>query len=191
MRSAARPDRGEALSAHAVTQRALRDTLGLFATGVAVVTATASNGERIGATVSSFNSVSLDPPLILFSIARSARAFPTWEAVPYFAVNVLDEHQGAISTRFAKALSDKWRYVRSSVGAWGSPLLDDALACFECVRHAAHDGGDHLIIVGRILKFTSSGKSDVLPLVFYGSRYRRLHGERNSSLDAEQWIHGW
>jgi flavin reductase (DIM6/NTAB) family NADH-FMN oxidoreductase RutF len=191
MRPAARPDWGEALSAHAVVPRALRDALGLFATGVAVVTATASHGERIGATVSSFNSVSLDPPLVLFSIARSARAFSTWEAVPHFAVNVLDERQGAISTRFARTLSDKWRNVRSSAGEWGSPLLHDALACFECARHAAHDGGDHLIIVGRILKFTSSGLHDVLPLVFYRSRYRRLDGERNTPLDADQWIHGW
>jgi flavin reductase (DIM6/NTAB) family NADH-FMN oxidoreductase RutF len=112
----------------------LREALGFFATGIAVVTAVADGGNRIGATVSSFNSVSLDPPLVLFSMARSSRAFAAWQSVIHFAVNVLSEGQDALSSKFARALGDKWEGARCLEGETGAPLLADSLAAFECAR---------------------------------------------------------
>jgi flavin reductase (DIM6/NTAB) family NADH-FMN oxidoreductase RutF len=173
--------------------RELRDALGLFATGVAVVTALTDSCERIGATISSFNSVSLEPPLILFSIARSGRAFPAWQSVKAFAVNVLAEDQSATSTRFARALGDKWDGLEHCAGSTRAPLLSDTLAAFECVRHADHDGGDHLIIVGRVVAVHVCDDTTAVPLIFFRSRYRRLAGESRipTPADVSRLFYGW
>jgi flavin reductase (DIM6/NTAB) family NADH-FMN oxidoreductase RutF len=113
--------------------RDLRDAFGLFPTGVAVITANAENSERLGLTVSSFNSVSVEPPLVQFSIAKTAKSLPAWEAVSHFAVNILTENQSEISTRFAKALSDKWDGVHSiSATMIDAHLIRDVLASMEC-----------------------------------------------------------
>ena len=115
----------------AFTGREMRDALGLFPTGVAVITAQAQSGERLGATVSSFNSVSLDPPLILFSLAKDAKSIAAWEAAEHFAVNVLGEHQSQVSTRFAKALTDKWEGIKPlEARRIGAPLIRDARYAF-------------------------------------------------------------
>ena len=175
------------------TDRDFRDALGLFATGVAVITGLTDEGARLGATVSSFSSVSLDPPLVLFSISRSARAFPAWETIKRFAVNILAEEQSATSTRFARALTEKWEGVERRFGANGSPLLHGALAWLECTSHAKYDGGDHLILVGRVDALTVGAASDTRPLVFFGGKYRRLDIDRliQTPSDADQWLHGW
>ena len=152
--------------------RALRVALGHFATGVAVVTASAASGPPIGMTVNSFSSVSLDPPLILFSIDKRAFSLDAFRAARGFAVNVLSGHQRELSARFAHALSDKWVGVGFHVGHNGAPLLQGALAHFECVPWADYDGGDHLIFVCRILRFALAGGSD--PLVFFAGRYATL-----------------
>lgn len=169
-----------------------REALGCFATGIAVVTAV-NGGERIGATVSSFNSVSLDPPLVLFSMARSSRAFAAWQTVEHFAVNVLAEHQGATSTRFARSVGDKWDGARHIVGKHGAPLLGDSLAAFECARYANYDGGDHIIIVGRVCNVRVRKRVDAVPLIFFRSKYRRLANEVSVEAlpDAERLLHGW
>jgi flavin reductase (DIM6/NTAB) family NADH-FMN oxidoreductase RutF len=170
-----------------------REALGAFATGIAVVTAVTEGGERIGATVSSFNSVSLDPPLVLFSMARTSRAFTTWQNVSHFAVNVLAEHQDHVSTKFARSLNDKWEGARHVAGTHGAPLLSDTLAAFECARYANYDGGDHAIIVGRVLAVHHRKQADAVPLIFFGSKYRRLARERDieTPVDADYWLHGW
>jgi flavin reductase (DIM6/NTAB) family NADH-FMN oxidoreductase RutF len=170
-----------------------RDALGLFATGVAVITTVTADGERVGTTVSSFNSVSLDPPLVLFSIARSANAFPVWRSARFFAVNVLDERQSSVSNRFAKSLTDKWTGIETIMGKTRIPILAQALAWFECERYAGYDGGDHLIIVGRVLAVQITNRADRLPLVFFRSKYRRLDDENkiDTPLDADHWLHGW
>ena len=175
------------------TDRDFRDALGLFATGVAVITGMTGQGARLGATVSSFTSVSLDPPLVLFSIGRSARAFPAWEAIKTFAVNILAEEQSATSKRFARALTDKWEDVEHRFGANGSPLLCGALACLECTCYAKYDGGDHVIFVGHVDAMTVRAASDARPLVFFGGKYRRLDVDRliRTPPDADQWLHGW
>jgi flavin reductase (DIM6/NTAB) family NADH-FMN oxidoreductase RutF len=182
------------------SDRQFRDALGLFATGVVVITsagnAECSNGNRngyLGATISSFSSVSLDPPLILFSIGRHSKAFAAWRSVDHFAVNVLSENQSAISTRFARALIDKWDGVKMCPGLGGVPLLSDALAWIECRSYAKHDGGDHLIIVGQVLSLTARSEVDARPLVFFRGKYRRLDVNPGISTppDADQWLHGW
>lgn len=176
-----------------ISSQDLRAAFGKFATGVTVMTAITAEGERLGATVSSFNSVSLDPPLILFSLARTARAFDHWAKVDGFAVNILAEDQTDISNRFAKSMSDKWAGIATSRGpALGLPLIQGALAMFECATHGRFDGGDHLIIVGEILSVRSSENAR-RPLLFYGSRYRSLDTQHTIATpdDAEVWLHGW
>jgi flavin reductase (DIM6/NTAB) family NADH-FMN oxidoreductase RutF len=165
--------------------RKLRDALGLFATGVAVVTTTTAEGERIGATVSSFSSVSLEPPLVLFSMARQSRAFAAWIAAHQFAVNVLAQDQQTLSKKFSQAMSDKWDGVECLSGSGGAPLLADSLASFECERYAHYDGGDHLIIVGRVMGLQIKARAGVSPLVFFRSRYEQLAAGRASDVQVE------
>ena len=174
--------------------RALRSVLGLFPTGVAVITSVAQDGEKLGATVSSFNTVSLSPPLILFSIARNARSYAAWESAQTFAVNILHESQSRISTQFARPLSDKWQGLDPIAGrATGAPLIRDALAWLECRTWAQYDGGDHLIIVGEILAYDRPATADPRPLVFSASRYARLaQGDDIATPDHEGYlVHGW
>lgn len=171
----------------------LRAALGLFATGVTIVTAE-SDGEQIGATVSSFNSVSLDPPLVLFSIGRNAKSFAAWNTVERFAVNVLDQSQRDLSSRFGRAQPDKWdgvEIVKSA--ACGAALLPGALAWFECETHQILDGGDHIIILGRVLSVTRHGNEAAQPLVFFGGSYRNLDARaRVDPLPSEHWwVYAW
>ena len=171
----------------------LRGLLGSFATGVTVMTTLTAAGERLGATVSSFNAVSLDPPLILFSLARTAQSFAAWEVAEGFAVNILAEDQSDISNRFARALSDKWSGLAASPGpATGFPLIAGALASMECTTFAQYDGGDHLILVGLIVAFQRNAAAR-RPLLFYGSRYRSLDSQHiiTTPQNADIWLHGW
>ena len=179
-------------AARMFSDREFREALGLFATGIGIVTATTEARDRIGATVSSFNSVSLDPPLVLFSMARSSRAFRAWQSVAQFAVNVLAENQDAMSTRFARALSEKWEGVRFVEGCNGAPLLLDCLASFECRRYAHYDGGDHVIIVGQVIAIHVRRRGEAVPLIFFRSKYRRLAGEHHvPRVEADPLFYGW
>lgn len=155
-------------------ERRFRDALGMFPTGVAIVTAVTDQGTRIGMTVSSFNSVSLAPPLVLFSIARRANSFAAWSAVERYAINVLSQEQEQLSNRFARPLGDKWAGVVVLDGETGVPILANSLAAFECETYARYDGGDHEIVVGRVASFRVSPHRQDLPLLFFGGRYRRL-----------------
>jgi flavin reductase (DIM6/NTAB) family NADH-FMN oxidoreductase RutF len=155
-------------------QRRFRDALGAFPTGVAIITGLTEAGERLGMTVSSFNSVSLDPPLVLFSVARRAASFASWTTMPRYAVNILSQQQEQLSNRFARSGTDKWTDVLVQDGATGLPVLPNALAVFECEAHGRHDGGDHEIFVGRVMALRTSVHKQDLPLLFFGGRYRRL-----------------
>jgi flavin reductase (DIM6/NTAB) family NADH-FMN oxidoreductase RutF len=155
-------------------QRRFRDALGAFPTGVAIITGLTAEGERVGMTVSSFNSVSLDPPLVLFSVGRRANSFAAWCAMPRYAVNILSQQQEELSNRFARSGPDKWAGVLCQDGATGLPVLPNALAVFECEAHARFDGGDHEIFVGRVVALRTSVHRQDLPLLFFGGRYRRL-----------------
>ncbi len=151
--------------------RSYRSALGSFATGITVVTSIGADGEPLGFTANSFNSVSLDPPLVLFSLDRGAYSLKAFEAAGKFAINILREDQQEVSTAFARALSNKWESVRFEVWETGCPILTDALASFECETASMHDGGDHVIFVGRVLALrTTEGR----PLLYYRGAYRQL-----------------
>lgn len=150
-----------------------RTALSSFATGVAVVTTVDANEEAVGVTVSSFNSVSLDPPLVLWSIAKNALSHETYVNAEYFAVNVLAMHQQSLSSQFARRGDDKFAGLACSRGVGGVPKLPEFAACFECATEYVYDGGDHTIIVGRVVAFEDH-ESD--PLIFYRGRYLRKGG---------------
>lgn len=147
----------------------LRSSLGCFATGVTIVTAPTPAGPPVGLTVSSFNSVSLDPPLILFSIGRMVHSLPDLERAPAFAVNVLAADHEELSRRFARASTAKWDGIDYAIGHDGVPLLPDALATFECRHYAVHDGGDHRIFIGEVVRHRSD--PDLDPLLFFRGGY--------------------
>jgi flavin reductase (DIM6/NTAB) family NADH-FMN oxidoreductase RutF len=158
--------------------RAFRRALGQFATGVAVITAQGADGHALGMTMSSFNSVSVDPPLILFSIDRKAFSLQAMTEARGYAVNILGRDQEHLSNKFARSLCDKWSAVEHTLGIEAAPLIAGALAHFECVPYAHHDGGDHVIFVGRVVKFTAHPGSE--PLIFYRGAYRGLANTERS-----------
>ena len=169
---------------NAFSPAAFRDALGRFATGVAVVTARDRDGNPVGMTMSSFNTVSLDPPLVLFSVARSAHGLDAMENARGFAVNILGHAQSEMSVRFARAHIDKWHAVDHSPGYGDAPVLADVLAHFECKPYARYDGGDHVIFVCEVLRFATSGAEDE-PLIFYRGGYHRLAASANGSDHAQ------
>ncbi|WP_342358726.1 flavin reductase family protein [Terrarubrum flagellatum] len=154
--------------------RAFRQAMGRFATGVVIVTASEENGRPVGLTLNSFNAVSLAPPLILFSVARSARSLDHLVRAQAFVANVLHRGQEALSDQFASSTSSKWEGVDYESGLEGAPLISGALAHFECAPYARHDGGDHIIFLGEVRKFRAS--VDESPLIYYRGRYRDLGG---------------
>jgi flavin reductase (DIM6/NTAB) family NADH-FMN oxidoreductase RutF len=151
--------------------RAFRQALGQFPTGVCIVTAKVEE-KRLGMTVSSFNSLSLDPPLILFSIDRRAASLPLWERAEAYAVNVLAENQKDLSNRFARSLANKWEATDYKNGFMDVPLLSGAAAIFECAAFAKHDGGDHTLFIAEVRRYRAYG--DRQPLVFSKGRYAVL-----------------
>ena len=165
------PTTGEYRSGH--DPRTLRDALGCFATGVTVVTCLGADGNPAGLTVNSFTSVSLDPPLLLVCIARQARCAPALAGAPFFAVNVLQTGQQPASIRFSTRDEDRFGATPWSTGETGAPLLMESLAVFECERHSVNDGGDHDILVGRVVRASFDPTLD--PLLYFRGKYRRLH----------------
>jgi flavin reductase (DIM6/NTAB) family NADH-FMN oxidoreductase RutF len=153
--------------------RSFRQALGCFATGITVVTSVGLDGEYLGFTANSFNSVSLDPPLVLFSLDRGAYSLKAFEAAGVFAINILREDQEAVSIAFARALSSKWEGVRTEIWQTGSPILVDALASFDCETTSMHDGGDHVIFVGRVLRLRAG--VDGRPLIYFRGAYRQIN----------------
>ncbi|HEX5258204.1 MAG TPA: flavin reductase family protein [Sphingomicrobium sp.] len=162
---------GEYRSGH--DARTLRDALGCFATGVTVVTCLKPDGAPAGLTVNSFTSVSLDPPLLLVCVRKEASSAGALIGAAQFAVNVLQTGQQPASIRFAASSEDRFGTTRWSCGESGAPILEQSLGVFECERFAVHDGGDHHILVGRVVKASFDAGLD--PLLFFRGRYRRLH----------------
>ncbi|WP_432770452.1 MAG: alpha/beta fold hydrolase [Sphingopyxis sp.] len=153
--------------------RTFRDALGCFATGVTVVTAICPDGTPIGLTANSFTSVSLDPPLLLVCIANNAGSAPVLRDAERFAVNVLQIGQQPTSNRFAGKGEDRFAATPWEIGEYGTPVLTGSLGSFECARDAVHDGGDHFILVGRVLKAIFEPRRD--PLLYFRGKYRKLH----------------
>ena len=165
------PTRHEYRSGH--DARTLRDALGCFATGVTVVTCLGADGEPAGLTVNSFTSVSLDPPLLLVCLAKNAASAAALIAASHFAVNVLQTGQQPASIRFSTRDEDRFGATPWTCGEAGAPILADSLGVFECERHAVHDGGDHHILIGQVVK--ASFDASVDPLLYFRGKYRRLH----------------
>jgi 4-hydroxyphenylacetate 3-hydroxylase, reductase component len=175
-----------------VTPSTFRQALGVFPTGIAVATAHASDGRLYGTTISSFNSVSLDPPLVLFSLARSLQSFQAWQTPVRWGVSILGEMQDGVSTRFAQSGPDKWSGFAPILGSTGVPLIPGALAHFECERYALYDGGDHLIFVGRVLALAHLTDATIRPLVFFAGRYHQIDRPRPGASEIdERLLHGW
>lgn len=151
---------------------AFRNALGQFPTGVAVITTRTASGLDLGMTISSFNSVSLSPPLILFSIDRQAHTFHEWMAAETIGINILSEHQASLSTQFSKPLENKWVNVEFSRGLNNIPLLSETVASFESVPVAHYEGGDHIIFVCEVVNFNTD--STFLPLIFHRGKYASL-----------------
>lgn len=148
--------------------RAFRSALGTFATGVTVVTTRSEESGDVGLTANSFNSVSLDPPMVLWSLAKTSKALNTFMTAPYFAVHVLASDQEALSTRFARAGTDKFADLPIDRGVGAIPLLTDCSARFQCRTAFRYEGGDHMIFVGQVEAFDHCEHP---PLVFHAGRY--------------------
>ena len=146
--------------------RPLREALGRFATGVCVVTTMATDGP-MGFTANSFASLSLDPPLVLWSPAKSSMRYPMFAGARHFAIHVLGVAQQDVMHRFVRGGAG-FADLAQEVTPEGIPAITGALARFDCVQHATHDGGDHLIVVGRVLR-VAVGAGE--PLVFSAGRY--------------------
>ena len=160
-----------------IDSRELRDALGHFATGVTIVTTTDAEGQPVGVTVNSFASVSLDPPLVLWSLAKRSFSLPAFTQAGGFATHVLASNQQAQSDRFARGAGDKFNGVDTAQGIDGIPLLPGCAAVFECSTEHQYDGGDHLIFVGRVRKLHVDDRA---PLLFYRGRYAAPEEESRS-----------
>jgi 3-hydroxy-9,10-secoandrosta-1,3,5(10)-triene-9,17-dione monooxygenase reductase component len=158
-----------------------RQTLGEFVTGVTVVTARRES-ERVGITANSFNSVSLEPPLILVSLARTLRSFDAFASASRFGVSLLSAEQSELARRFASSASDKWSGIveaGSFIQTAAPPRIPGSTAFFDCEVYARYDGGDHEILVGRVLHFDRGGGA---PLVYHRGRFTALaQGESHAA----------
>jgi flavin reductase (DIM6/NTAB) family NADH-FMN oxidoreductase RutF len=152
-----------------IGMRSLRDVLGCYATGVAIVTTRTNAGEHVAVTVNSFASLSLDPPLILFSLGKTARILAHFQRTQCFAVNILAHTQEYLSNVFARPSSASWHTAPYSEGANGCALFADVLAQLECSRYAEIDGGDHRTFFGEVTQMHLGPPAD--PLLFYRGRY--------------------
>lgn len=151
--------------------RRLRDALGDFATGVTVVTARGSDGQPIGVTVNSFASVSLEPPLVLWSLGLQSPSRAVFESCSHYAINVLAADQVELSNRFSQPQIDRFGGIALKLGVGGTPILPGCCAWFECRNEIRHPGGDHLIFVGHVENFHREERP---PLIFHGGNYRQL-----------------
>ncbi len=152
----------------ALDPKAFRRALGNFATGVTIMTAQNAQGERVGVTANSFNSVSLDPALILWSIDKNSSSYRIFAEATHFAVNILSAAQIELSNKFARRAEDKFAGVDFEQGAGLSPMFKNCSAVFECEKFNIVEGGDHWIIIGKVIQFHDHGRS---PLLYHQGAY--------------------
>jgi flavin reductase (DIM6/NTAB) family NADH-FMN oxidoreductase RutF len=155
------------------SQAEFRTALGMFATGVTIVTARTPEGKPVGLTANSFNSVSLDPPLVLWSLARLAASLLAFSTGSHYAINILTAEQQALAKRFAAKGIDRFANVAFVDGASGAPLLAGAAASFECFNRSRYEEGDHVIFVGEVERCTH--RSGASPLLFHGGKFYAEH----------------
>ena len=155
------------------SQSQFRAALGTFATGVTIVTACTATGELIGLTANSFNSVSLDPPLVLWSLARAAGSMPALSTGSHYAINILAADQKDLAERFAAKGAERWVGVAYTEGITGAPLLTGAAASFECFNRSRYEEGDHVIFVGEVECCVQ--RDGASPLLFHGGKFYTEH----------------
>lgn len=148
--------------------KAFRRALGNFATGVTIITAQGADGEKVGVTASSFNSLSMDPPLVLWSSMKEARSCEIFESATNFAVNILASDQMGMSNHFARQQEDKFAGVQWEEGIGGAPIFPNCAGRFQCESYDKLDGGDHWIFVGKVVAFDDFGRA---PLCFHQGSY--------------------
>jgi flavin reductase (DIM6/NTAB) family NADH-FMN oxidoreductase RutF len=146
-----------------------RASLAMFATGVTIVTARMADGQPIGLTANSFNSVSIDPPLVLWSLSRQAGSMPAFARGSHYAINILAADQRTLAERFASKEVARFDGVAFQPGNSGVPLLDGAAAAFECFNRSRYEEGDHVIFVGEVERCVR--RAGAHPLIFHGGRY--------------------
>lgn len=150
-----------------------RDALGMFATGVTIVTARTTEGVFVGLTANSFNSVSLTPPLVLWSLARSAGSMAAFSAGSHYAINILSADQQDLAKQFAMRDNDRFAGVQFELGAGGAPLIAGAAATFECFNRSRYEEGDHVIFVGEVERCMH--RAGASPLLFHGGKFYAEH----------------
>lgn len=152
-----------------MNSRELRNHLGRFATGITVVTTRTDEGAALGLTANSFSSVSLDPPLVLWSLQNSSEVFPQFSGARRYAINILSHEQEPLSNHYARRGDHVLDPEHCLSQDDGSPLLRDALVSFDCALENTYPGGDHIIILGRVVNVVS--RRDGEPLLYYGGAY--------------------
>lgn len=157
----------------AFSDQQFRAALGMFATGVTIVTARAANGRLVGLTANSFNSVSLHPPLVLWSLSRQAGSLAVFSTGSHYAINVLAAEQLPLAQRFASKDVDRWTGVAYEEGVAGAPLLAGSVATFECFNRMRYEEGDHVIFVGEVER--CQHRADASPLLFHGGKFYVEH----------------
>ena len=145
----------------------------MFATGVTIVTARTPEGVLVGLTANSFNSVSLSPPLVLWSLSQSASSMAAFSTGSHYAINILSAGQKALAERFASRHEDRWTDVAFTEGASGAPLLAGSAATFECFNRSRYEEGDHVIFVGEVER--CSHQAGAAPLLYHGGRFYTEH----------------
>ena len=173
------------MSTPAFDTRAFRSALGVFPTGVAVVTTRAADNSLVGLTINSFSSLSLDPPLVLWSLNTNSPSLSMFRDGSHFTVNILAQEQATLSQRFASRIPNKFEGIEFRTGAGGSPLIVDCAGWLECRTHSHQDAGDHILFIGQVERFERTEKK---PLIFCGGKY--VFGEREADAAAlANW--GW
>ena len=150
-----------------------RTALAMFATGVTIVTARTADGGLVGLTANSFNSVSLNPPLVLWSLAKAAASMPAFSTGSHYAINILAADQKELAKRFATKDVNRFAGVAFVDGVGGAPLLAGAAATFECFNRSRYDEGDHVIFVGEVER--CSHRAAASPLLFHGGKFYTEH----------------
>ena len=150
-----------------------RAALGMFATGVTIVTARTASGELVGLTANSFNSVSLSPPLVLWSLAKAAGSMASFSTGSHYAINILAADQKDMAERFALKGAERWKGVAFTDSDSGAPLLAGAAASFECFNRSRYEEGDHVIFVGEVER--CSQRPGASPLLFHGGKFYTEH----------------
>lgn len=161
-----------AIMGGALNSRAMRDAFGCYGTGVAIATTRSSAGAPVGLTINSFSSLSLDPPLVLWSIDLGAGSLSAFREASKFAINILSEGQADIARLFAKADVCRFSNAPHAISDLDLPVIDGALATLECAVETRHPGGDHEIMVGRVLRISHA--IGLKPLVFWRGAFRSL-----------------